>query len=418
MSTHLRFAFRIVASATLVFATAWPGAAQDATPSDVPVSGPVSGPAADPAGAPVPPPAPQPAAQADPAAQPDGFRVGGFTFKPGGRIKLDVIRDFKPIGNEDSFDTRTIPVDDSEGTNSNLIAKESRLSLDIRGPWQGKELQMYFEGDFYGTSSAFRLRMAYGRWGGLMAGQNWSTFVDEDNLPRTIDFEAPTAFAQIRQAQVRWTQKITESVTWYAALEDNKSSITIPTGIPGKAEYPAPDLVTKFRFDFGRSHVSASGFLGRAKFRPTEGDSDSVSLWGTAVSAKFFTWGRDYAYGIGTWGDGIGRYRGGVTAVPDEFDQLHAVGGTAFMGGYEHFWSERWSSNGVYSFGSTSEESFYTSAVNKELTYSAVNLLWWFLGDRGWMGVEYLYGHREVFDVDNNDGSAHRVQYAVRFNLP
>jgi hypothetical protein len=34
------------------------------------------------------------------------------------------------------------------------------------------------------------------------------------------------------------------------------------------------------------------------------------------------------------------------------------------------------------------------------------------------MGVEYLYGHREVFDVDNNDGSAHRVQYAVRFNLP
>ena len=92
-------------------------------------------------------------------------------------------------------------MDGSEGTNSNLIAKESRLSLDIRGPWQDKELQMYFEGDFYGTSSAFRLRMAYGRWGGLMAGQNWSTFVDEDNLPRTIDFEAPTAFAQIRQAQ-------------------------------------------------------------------------------------------------------------------------------------------------------------------------------------------------------------------------
>src|SRR5688572_25176676 len=125
MSTHLRLAFRIVASATLVFATAWPCAAQDATPSDVPVSGPASGTAADPGGAPpVPPPAPPPAAQAaqpDPAAQPDGFRVGGFTFKPGGRIKLDVIRDFNPVGNEDSFDTRTIAVDGSEGTNSNII---------------------------------------------------------------------------------------------------------------------------------------------------------------------------------------------------------------------------------------------------------------------------------------------------------
>ena len=234
MSTQRRLAFRIVASATIVVATAWTCAAQDATPPDVPVSGPASGPTADPA-APPSAPAPPPAAQADAAPAADGFRVGGFTFKPGGRIKLDVIRDFKPIGNEDSFDTRTIPVDDSEGTNSNLIAKESRLSLDIRGPWQDKELQMYFEGDFYGTSSAFRLRMAYGRWGGLMAGQNWSTFVDEDNLPRTIDFEAPTAFAQIRQAQVRWTQKLSESITWYAALEDNKSAITIPSGIPGKA---------------------------------------------------------------------------------------------------------------------------------------------------------------------------------------
>src|SRR5688572_17204525 len=153
MSTHLRFAFRIVASATLVFATAWPGAAQDATPSDVPVSGPVSGPAADPAGAPVPPPAPQPAAQADPAAQPDGFRVGGFTFKPGGRIKLDVIRDFKPIGNEDSFDTRTIPIDDDDGSRSNIHAKETRLNLDIRGDVDGNELRMFIETDFYGASS-------------------------------------------------------------------------------------------------------------------------------------------------------------------------------------------------------------------------------------------------------------------------
>ncbi len=66
---------------------------------------------------------------------------------------------------------------------------------------------MFIETDFYGTSSALRLRHAYGTWGGLLAGQTWTTFMDDDNLPRTIDFEAPTAFAQIRQAQARWTQK-------------------------------------------------------------------------------------------------------------------------------------------------------------------------------------------------------------------
>ena len=84
--------------------------------------------------------------------------MGAFTFKPSGRVKLDVIRYFKPIGSEDSFDTRTIPVDGSEGTNSNIHAKETRLNLDIRGMAEGRELRMFIETDFYGTSSALRSR--------------------------------------------------------------------------------------------------------------------------------------------------------------------------------------------------------------------------------------------------------------------
>jgi len=133
MSTPNTLALRLAIATVLLSAAAWPSAAQEATPPDGPAAGP---------GEATPGPATPPAAPAAQAAQPDtaavnGFRVGGFTFKPGGRIKLDVIRDFKPIGNEDSFDTRTIPLDGSEGTNSNLIAKETRLSIDIRGPAEG-----------------------------------------------------------------------------------------------------------------------------------------------------------------------------------------------------------------------------------------------------------------------------------------
>jgi hypothetical protein len=357
------------------------------------------------------------AAQDTPPAS-DGFRVGSFTFKPGGRIKLDVIRDFKPIGSEDSFDPRTIPVDGSEGTNSNVHAKETRLNLDMRGMVEDHELRMFIETDFYGSSSVLRLRHAYGQWNGLMAGQTWTTFMDDDNLPRTIDFESPTAFAQIRQAQARWTQKLGSAITWSAAVEDNKSAITIPSDIPGKAEYPMPDLVTRFRFDVPRGHVTTSAFVGQARFRPTNGDPDSVTLWGTMGSVKFEPFGRDSIYGVVTVGEGIGRYRGGVTAVPDDNGKLHAVGGVAFMGGYEHFWSPRWSSNGVYSIADTSSEPFYTDTLPRELRYAAINLLYWFLGDRAWTGVEYLYGQRSVFGEADASGSAHRVQYAVRFNLP
>ena len=348
--------------------------------------------------------------------RPDGFTVGGFVFKPGGRIKLDIIRDFNPISSEDSFDPRTIPVDGSEGGNSAIHARESRLFLDVRGPIEGTELRMYVESDFYGSGNALRLRHAYGSYGGLMAGQTWSTFMDENNMPNTIDFESPMAFPSIRQAQVRWTQKLSAKLTWSVGVEDNKSAIQTPSTIPGKAEYPMPDLATRFRFEGSRGHVFVSGFLGRARFRPAQGDPDDVTLWGSNVSGRLITFGRDYAYTQLTFGDGVGRYRGGTTAVPDASGRLQPVGIVALMGGYEHFWSTKFSTNVVYSEASVPSEPYYAATLSERVDYFAVNLLYWFLPGRAWAGVEYLYGDREVFG--GQDGDANRLQFAVRFNLP
>jgi len=397
-----------------VLAVAGSAAAQDrASAPDVETP---AAPAAAPAAVAADAPAAAPAAQAT-QKPPDGFTVGGFTFKPGGRIKLDIIRDFTRMGNEDAFDTRTIPLGDPEGGNSNLHAKESRLSLDIRGKVDDHDLRMYFETDFYGSSSVLRLRQAYGTYRGWLAGQAWSTFVDEDNFPRTIDFESPTAFASVRQAQLRytWTSGVAK---WSAAVEDNKSTVAVPVAIDGTAEFPSPDFVGRVRFDVGSGHIMTSAFLGAARFRPLDVDPVTTTLWGWALSANFVTVGRDTAYGVFTVGDGIGRYRGGTAAVLDASGEIHPVRAVAFMGGYEHFWAERWSTNGVYSTGKSDDQPYYPDDFNRRLTYGAVNLLYWFLGDRGWMGVEYLYGRREVFGGIPDSGTAHRVQYAVRFNLP
>lgn len=414
MSIHSRLAVRCVGSLAALVMAMSPAVAQEGgvTPPAAPEGGGAGAPA---------PAAPDPAQEPGRSATPDGFRVGDFTFKPGGRVKLDVIRDFQLVGNEDSFDTRTIVIDDNNRDihrdNSNIHAKETRLSLDIRGTVEEHELQMYVETDFYGTSSALRLRHAYGRYNGLLAGQTWSTFMDDDNFPRTIDFESPTAFAMVRQAQVRWTQKF-KAVTWSAAVEDSKSEIVLPVGIPGEEEFPIPDIVNRFRFDLPRGHITTAAFVGAARFRPLGEEPDTVTLWGTMLSANFTTAGRDTAYGVVTFGDGIGRYRGGTTAVPDETGALRAARATAVMAGYEHFWAERWSSNGVYSLGVTADRTYYTADVNRRLTYGAINLLYWFLGDRAWTGIEYLYGRREIFGGGLDSATAHRVQYAVRFNLP
>ena len=358
-------------------------------------------------------PAPAPAAAQTPA--PDGFTVGGFVFKPGGRVKLDIIRDFKPITSEDSFDPRTIPTDGSEGVNSNIHAKETRLFLDIRGPVEGSELRMYVETDFYGSSSTLRLRHAYGSYKGLLAGQTWSTFVDDANMPNTIDFESPMAFPSVRQAQLRFTKKLGDTASWSAAVEDNKSTITLPS-TPGKAEYPMPDLVARVRSDGPRLHTFVSGFLGWARFRPTTGDVDDQTLWGIDLSGKLKTVGKDTVYSQYTFGEGIGRYRGGVTAVPDFNGELHAPMTHAIMAGYEHYWVPVVSTNIVYGLSTAPAEDFYAGTANQRLDYFAVNLLYWFLPDRAWAGVEYLHGRREVFS--GAAGDADRIQFAVRFNLP
>ena len=86
------------------------------------------------------------------------------------------------------------------------------------------------------------------------------------------------------------------------------------------------------------------------------------------------------------------------------------------MGGYEHFWSPRVSSNAVYGVVLVPEEKFYADTVNKRLDYATINVLYWFLKDRAYAGVEYLHGRREVFG--GQVGTANRLQFAVRFNFP
>ncbi len=358
---------------------------------------------------------PPPQVQVEPA--PDGFRVGLFTFRPGGRIKLDLIKDFDAITSEDSFDPRTIVVPSKDGGNSRLHARETRLFLDIRGDVgaEARELRMYVEGDFYGSSSVFRLRHAYGSYGGLLAGQTWTNFLDPDNFPNTIDFESPMAFPSFRQAQVRYTAKLNDQTSWAVSVEDNNSQITNPA-VPGQAEYPSPDLTTSVRFGGARGHGYASVFLGKARYRPTDGDPDNVTLWGSLLSARVKVYKSDYVYGQFTFGDGVGRYRGGVTAVPDATGELQSVGLTAFMGGFEHFWSSRATTNFVWSVAQSEDHDYHPDTFNKTLDYTAINFIYWFIENRAWAGVEYLYGNREI--VSGDDASANRLQFAVRFNLP
>jgi hypothetical protein len=52
---------------------------------------------------------------------------------------------------------------------------------------------------------------------------------------------------------------------------------------------------------------------------------------------------------------------------------------------------------------------------NDSFNYVAVNLLYWFLDQRAWIGGEYLYGRREL--RNGAHGSGNRIQFATCFNI-
>src|SRR5690349_23367743 len=103
MSNHTIWTTRLLVFTGALLMAAWTCAAQDPTglPQDTTAGAPQPPPAATPVTAPSPAPAPAPTPDATPAQAEkptEGFRVGAFTFKPSGRVKLDVIRDFDKIG--------------------------------------------------------------------------------------------------------------------------------------------------------------------------------------------------------------------------------------------------------------------------------------------------------------------------------
>ncbi len=362
-----------------------------------------------PPGAPPPPPA------TAPPAERLQWKWGETTLKIGGYVKLDLIHDFNRIDSTGAFDPRTIPTDGSDGVNTVLQANQTRLNLDMRTPTStGDELKVFVEGDFKGSGNSFRLRHAYGAMGPLLAGQTWTSFMDENGMPETLDFESPIGFPQVRTAQARYTRKLDSGNSFAFSIEDPASAITGVDTTTGRVEDTLPDLTANYIWNHSRGHVQVAGFGGMASYNPDAGSTDSVPLWGVNLSSVLTTWGKDNLILQLTYGDGVGRYRGGITAAPDANGDLEAVETTAVLASYQHHWSEEYRSTLCYSWGTGDLPEGTPPEASEAVQYFAANLIWQF-ADRAWTGIEYLYGTNDT--NDGRDGDASRLQMSIRFNL-
>ena len=341
------------------------------------------------------------------------FPGTNVSMKVGGYAKFDFIQDFNSIGSTDDFDTTTIPTSGPQRGNTRLHARQTRLNLDVRHPSELGDVQIFAEGDFFGTGNTVRLRHAYGKLGPVLAGQTWSTFMDEIIMPDLVDFESPTGALLTRRAMLRWTQPVSniDGLEYSLAVEDPSPAFTSTAGTFQNA---LPDFIGRLRLQRESVHAQLAGFVNKASFDPTVGANSDATAWGFSLSSSLKLFESDKLMGQVAFGHGIQRFRNFQSYVLDASGSLIAIPALACYVGYEHAWSPNLKSVVAYSRATIDNPASAPTSA-KSTSYLAANILWTPV-ERVRVGLEYLHGVR--MDDNASRGDANRLQFAIWYYLP
>lgn len=360
----------------------------------------------------------------DPQAQSLQITAGGIDLRFGGFAKLDFIQDFDFVANEDQFKVNAIPVatDPSAllGGITNLSARQTRFTLDVKSDAGGGALHAYVEGDFFGAGNSFRMRHGYGEWNGLLAGQTWTTFQDISARPFTLDYEGPDSEFFVRQALLRYTSKLANGMEWAVAAEDPDSQVTAAGGLAGQGRSEWPDLVARVRADRPWGHVQVAGIARQLRFVSNDGAVDETTGgYGLNLSGSYKMPGSDVVMGHVGFGTGIGRYiesfgGTGSDAVLTPTGSLEALDAWAWVLGYTHHWNQLLSSTASIGAAEIDNRPDQGPAAIKSAQSAHVNLVF-NVSQQVLIGGELMWGERE--NNDGTDGDATRLQVSVQYSF-
>ncbi len=384
-------------------------------------------------------------------------------LKVGGFIKIDGVEDIKGGGiGGTATDFTEIPL---KGTNAsrrgpdfNATARQTQLAISSLTPTAFGDLKTYASIDFYGgtngtglytNSYAPRLFEGYVSFskvagGSVLVGQTWSTFMDLDSYPETLDLNGPLGTVFIRQPMLRYVHDLGGGSKVYLAAEaayaDFEGANPYPVYSGGGAPSsniinPIPDFVGKYTYDASWGHVAMAGIAryikadtGGATVSNFNGDS-GVFGGGFMGAATIKTVGQDTINVQGVGGPGIGRYLFGEddsggsaaslvycgTAVACGLQRTTAYGAAL---SYQHYWTDKLRSNLIGGFAHYDNEfPDDPTASAKTLVSAFANIIYSPVPLTD-IGLEFIYGTRSVVASPApgvaTTGSATRVLGSVK----
>ncbi|WP_137890995.1 DcaP family trimeric outer membrane transporter [Ramlibacter sp. 2FC] len=423
---------------------------------------------------PVPAPAPDAAATAERIEQlelkqkdavvlgdiPGSFRLPGSetSLRLYGFAELSAVHEAKGDNSMNDYSTFApyAPINGSTTRTgqSYLHARTSRIGIEASTPTPYGPLAVKVEGDFnneprtgnsavYGTvgniytqqatnSYNFRLRHAYGQFGGLLAGQTWSTFMDLDNSPETVDFNGPIGSTFIRQPQVRYAYVTKDLGTFTAAAENSASYVLDSTGVATPAGFSrVPDLIARWDKSFGWGAMSLRGLSHDLRVNGEIAGSNvkaSRRGWGLGATALVkMREAKDFAsFGL-TYGKGIGRYLNyieGASYDPATNDILleKALG---VVVGYQYKASDSLRANFVLGWQKNYDNAYTAFArangldsgqfgVNRRIYQAHLGFIYNPIKNVD-LGAEYVLGQRQTLSGEKGDLS--RLNLSAKYNF-
>jgi len=356
----------------------------------------------------------------------------------GGYVKLDALFSDKSAGvdsvGDQQLNAGLIPVGPAAGTHKKdqvtFHARQTRLSLATSTPTNYGEMTTYIEGDFFGdlpngnesvtNSNGFRIRHAYGTLGNFSAGQYWTNFFNQDAYAETLDFGGPVGEIFVRQAQVRWTQKLAGG-DWSVSAENPESVLAVPgsaTTFRSDSDH-TPDFTGRLKFAAGNG-IYSLGLLAR-NIHVDSGAAPAATSgkWGGAVAVTGIVpmAGKDDLRMNFNAGNAIGRYQVAGFFPDGYLDSAGHIQLAQQISGYvayRHFWTPVLRSNFELSAANSNPPAGTFNGINKADQSQHLNLIWSPVANVN-LGAELIHAKRIVTGGDS--GTLNRLQFSAQYNF-
>jgi hypothetical protein len=297
-----------------------------------------------------------------------------------------------------------------------MFTKTSRIGVETSTPTAMGALNTKVEADFYNTtgSGLFRLRHAYGQLGNWLIGQTWSTFMDLDSTPETVDFNGPTGNTSLRQPMIRYTYGAGAAGNFIVALETEANG----GAKSGDSFSRLPDAVVRWEKAGDWGHVALRGLTTENGIK-SENVTASKRGYGVGLGGHYMVTPTTSLIASTSYGKGMGRFfNESVGAVADTANnKVYLPKEYGYVLGVQQKLSDTLRGSVTYGQQRTLGGEYVTVAsgdANRSVQSGTVGVIWAPVANVE-LGGEFMLSHRQT--LDGRSGTEPRLNFAATYSF-